>query len=1282
MTTQAKNPQANNTAEITRLSNENTKIDAQLAEIREQHNNAVNKYNKYTKQMDQYAGLQRAFENAQSAQNEASTQCEDSVKLIAGHIDSLKRNESFANYNSIKYANTVDECIEALREIKGDNKQLETEIDRQIDLFEGEKKDYVEKNSALAKANEALATAQKELAEGKDRLGKSVGLKYPTEEEFSAAKQKVEELERKKNELETKKNENEHSIRVLGDPLLNNQSQHSIASDDMFLDSATKLKNDFKTLGIQDQDNTHLIADGTSAPQENLESMLKNNENPDSTDVYYAKEILNGQDLAVVKLDKKKEGELTPEARKKLTEDMGYKKVDSGLVERFKEKNNKIKNQKDAPAAEENKGVEAGGESQNDQETESNQDSMNRAIDTDKDKSEEAQDNTPESTELKGVDYDKRKEELKKEMAEPKKNKDDKGLLEIVPGHSVKYVKVNGNNKIKFPIYEKIMGLPPMTIFKDERNNTTDIFNVNIQTDDDEDLKKAKEYFLYNIEEQLNSSFPILTIHPLDTEYAFGTNGKIASSTQYKNKLKEAHHNVINDVTYKFAVTTNNNITYNHQNNYSPDSFENGALKVFEGFGSFLRQGTNLAQTTAGMQKNSAFKDLGALDMRLGGTVNSALAEIRETANETAKKYPKYANIASALNGALGFSQDVLGGGRIDFPDAWQDSKTEFQQQFSIELRTLNPDPNSDAYFYELLLPLYILLTLSLPTEGNLFAYKVPPLITCSLDESFLEIKLGAITNISWSFEMKEINFKKVPYHCKVDLTIRDLYSVMSQGTYKTNNDEYVDTHNEDIMTKDKYIKNFVKNVNKKKVPNEKYYLTEFAKIPAYMEALNEKMAAEEELNQEKQKDSSVNKPSTTDKKEASKEVKGADGTKTGTEKTDATTSAEIRTDPKTGKKSLVQSVGGFVTGITNGIKNVVAGVNKAIPTVKQLIDTGKTILNTAQNLKVAIKCVGQTANIDGILNGSFAGAVGLAFDNLSNAGEVFSNLSGGIFNGGLKSLGGICSTLSDISRSALTLDLPSCVSEDGKSVSLLDQIKVASSTVGATLGMVRSIGNTIKGAKMIGSITKSSDPLATLGVYLNAANSIIDDVDFTNRLLNGTKGSAIASGQYTAAELASNANLQDKFAKAAATVAENARLVNATMFNTTLFEYMYQQTWFNDYFELSRTPTSENPISYSDIKYKTGKSSTTNGSVVVEGVNEVTGLTQALSTEAMGKIDSMVDTFVTGAEKFGDSCKVIDIQSTLVGLANVGEDLAKTIVITANNTSKSQTAGGTVTIG
>ena len=1170
----------------------------------------------------------------------ASTKVSDINKKLV----ELKAEEASLAKDLRAKTSSVEEATAKLTEAQNAYNSLSSE----------ESANYTEARTNLDNAKRALETANLDLNTTLTQYSeKQKEVKAKTEEKSSAESV----LTTEQATMESLKNQKAEAIKlqnVAAESVENLVTLDSISTKLTSLPGISKLNLD-KT-----NDFSKLSADG-SGGSDKIDEMVASSSNSESKDVYYGKDISASKDaseIVTVKIPKEKEAEVKPEL-----EQEGFTRVDSEseLAGKFKTKDLTAKESKTPEDNVSNRATDENSEGSSEGASSgstTNQDSIK-----------------PE------LGYDEKKKKLENEgIKEYKKNE-----KLIIAGHEVPYVKVNGSNKIRFPKYDKVMGLPPMVITKTDTNNTTDIFNVNIIDDDGLGLNEAKEYFLYNIDDMLENSFPILTIRPLDCENLMGTNGKLTKDKTTHDKMKrEKRYNIVDGVIYKFAVTTQNSISYNHQNNFAQSSTESsGLVSSLNGMGKFTSDLVGTAQNSAGFGYNNMIGDLTGMGLNLGGDVDEAVRQFIKSGNSAAGSLGEIGSkMGKTVADVANLVTSVVGGGRIDFPDVWQDSQTNFQTTFTIELRSLNPDPSSEQYFHDIILPLYILLTISLPTEGNVFSYKTPPLITCSLDDSFMEILLGAVTQISWTFDTKEINFKKVPWHCQVNITIRDLYSVMSQATYTTKNEQYVKESNREIMTKEKYFQNFIKTKDKK-VPNEKYYLTEFAKIPAYLAALEKMQADEAKAAEDAKKDSTANGSGAVTKGDTGKV--NHDGTKSGAETGTAEKAAEIKTDPKTGKKSLVQSIGGFVTGITKNIKNVVADVKKAIQPVRQLINTGKTVLQTAYNLKTSIKMVGETANLTGILNGSFAASTRLAFDNLGKAGNVLSKLSGGALGPAMKSVGTICNTLSDIGRSALTLDLPSCVGKDGKTVSLKDQINVASSTVGATLGMVRNIANTVQAAKQIGAITKSSDPLATLNTYLGAANSIIDDIDFTDRLLNATKGSAIATGQYTAGQLSSDASLQAKFEYVAQRVAENARLVNSTMFNTTFMEYMVQQDWFDKYFTLLRTPTETYPVSIADFAYKTekGKAITVKG-VSDSGlsVSEATGLSQEELTKSMGHIDSALNKFADGVGK-EFSANSIDIvsQSASSGLANVA-DVPVTVVITSNLPNSNPTAGGTVTIG
>ncbi|MDD3399415.1 MAG: hypothetical protein PHW93_07470, partial [Candidatus Methanomethylophilaceae archaeon] len=87
-----------------------------------------------------------------------------------------------------------------------------------------------------------------------------------------------------------------------------------------------------------------------------------------------------------------------------------------------------------------------------------------------------------------------------------------------------------------FPTFDKTIGLPPLY-------TSQDVYD-----------------FSFNVEDQMISSFPILTIQPM--------NYIMVSPNQ---KLENAEMKKINKI-FKFAVLADNTISYNHANTYSPSA--------------------------------------------------------------------------------------------------------------------------------------------------------------------------------------------------------------------------------------------------------------------------------------------------------------------------------------------------------------------------------------------------------------------------------------------------------------------------------------------------------------------------------------------------------------------------------------------------------------------------------------------------------------------------------------------------------------------------------------
>ncbi len=299
-----------------------------------------------------------------------------------------------------------------------------------------------------------------------------------------------------------------------------------------------------------------------------------------------------------------------------------------------------------------------------------------------------------------------------------------------------------------FPEYDKIIGLPPLY-------SSQDI-----------------DQFSFNVEEQMVSSFPILSIQPM--------NYSLVSPNQ---KLNRAEMQKLNRI-FKFAVLADNTISYNHSNTYSPSAITSDLQKLmtFSTAGE-VRQLLNVGGGLFGGE--NARQIMMSVPTLLNQAIKSMDEGFRSYAAKGGTITPALANIGHDV------LSNMLMGARTDFPNIWQGSNTNMSWSFTVELRTYASDVTSRMYQEDIILPMNILLSLALPKGGNIMSYIEPPYITANIP-NILDVKMGAMTNLNWSIPLSEINMQGIPRHIQVQFSITDLYNVMVQSkTAETNNPEF-----------------------------------------------------------------------------------------------------------------------------------------------------------------------------------------------------------------------------------------------------------------------------------------------------------------------------------------------------------------------------------------------------------------------------------------------------------------------------------------------------------
>lgn len=139
----------------------------------------------------------------------------------------------------------------------------------------------------------------------------------------------------------------------------------------------------------------------------------------------------------------------------------------------------------------------------------------------------------------------------------------------------------------------------------------------------------------------------------------------------------------------------------------------------------------------------------------------------------------------SMLNGLASQFSTVACGGKLLFPQIYQNSS--FSQSYDISMKLRCPYPTPLNWYLDIMVPLGYLYALTLPRAADQgYGYKSPFLVR-GFYKSIFNIDMGIITDLSIS-KGKEGAWTNdgYPTEVDVDITINDLYSVLFMSKYTT----------------------------------------------------------------------------------------------------------------------------------------------------------------------------------------------------------------------------------------------------------------------------------------------------------------------------------------------------------------------------------------------------------------------------------------------------------------------------------------------------------------
>lgn len=132
-------------------------------------------------------------------------------------------------------------------------------------------------------------------------------------------------------------------------------------------------------------------------------------------------------------------------------------------------------------------------------------------------------------------------------------------------------------------------------------------------------------------------------------------------------------------------------------------------------------------------------------------------------------------NIFNSLASSI---QTVAAGGRLIFPEIWQDSS--FSKSYSVSLKLTTPDCDKLSWYLNICVPLLHLMAFVLPRQVDVNGY-ISPFCVKAFYKGFFHVDMGIITDMTFNKGQEGCwTADGLPTVVDVSFTIKDLYSILS----------------------------------------------------------------------------------------------------------------------------------------------------------------------------------------------------------------------------------------------------------------------------------------------------------------------------------------------------------------------------------------------------------------------------------------------------------------------------------------------------------------------
>ena len=273
-------------------------------------------------------------------------------------------------------------------------------------------------------------------------------------------------------------------------------------------------------------------------------------------------------------------------------------------------------------------------------------------------------------------------------------------------------------------------------------------------------FKATPEDYFFAVNQMCRSVASLLNINDVEIEY--GANGE-------KNKLGN----------FDWGLASQHSFAGYHRGSVS--FYINSETQVQESF----------SNSTTQSQLASKINQVSDMAREVNFLLGGASGLMNTAAIKPEADLEKGSSDTSSMSGILGSMwkhvNTMMAGGKMFFPEIWADSS--FMRSYDITIKLDSPDCDVLSLYLNIFVPLCHILGFVMPRSAGDNTY-VSPFLIRAFYKSMFHVDMGIITNCSIQRgDLQGWTQDGLPTQVTIQLSIKDLYDVMSMATGKGDND-------------------------------------------------------------------------------------------------------------------------------------------------------------------------------------------------------------------------------------------------------------------------------------------------------------------------------------------------------------------------------------------------------------------------------------------------------------------------------------------------------------